>query len=310
VLGPLSRSLSILTYHRVVAEPDALVPDHVCAADFDWQLAALARWFRVLPLREAVSRLRAGTLPARAASVTFDDGYADNANVALPLLLKHGLPATFFVATGFLDGGRMWNDSVIETIRSTQGGALDADCLGLGALPVATLGERRQAMDILLTALKYLPPEERERKVEALAAQAGARLPVDLMMASEELRSLRASGMDVGAHTVTHPILARVDRARAQHEIRESKRLLEAITGSAVTLFAYPNGRPGRDYLPEHVRMVREAGYEAGFSTAQGVAHAASDPLQLPRFSPWDRTPGRFVLRLMHNTFRTAAAQV
>jgi len=147
VAGPLSRSLSILTYHRVVAEPDALVPDHVCAEEFDGQLAVLARWFRVLPLSEAVARLRAGTLPARAACVTFDDGYADNAHIALPLLLKRGLPATFFVAAGFLDGGRMWNDSVIEAIRAAQGDTLDARCAGLGALGIATLDERRKAME-------------------------------------------------------------------------------------------------------------------------------------------------------------------
>jgi len=130
------------------------------------------------------------------------------------------------------------------------------------------------------------------------------------MMTSDALCRLRASGMEVGAHTVTHPILARVDPARAEREIRESKRRLEAIAGSAVMLFAYPNGRPGRDYLPEHVRMVREAGFEGAVTTAHGVANAASDPFQLPRFTPWDKTPGRFVLRLMHNTFRTGAARV
>jgi len=93
-------------------------------------------------------------------------------------------------------------------------------------------------------------------------------------------------------------------------EIRASKRRLEEITGKPVTLFAYPNGKPSRDYRREHVGMAREMGFEAAVTTAWGVAHAASDPYQLPRFTPWDRTPGRFVLRLFHNTFRTRAEQV
>ena len=113
MIGPLSSCLSILIYHRVVAQPDPLFPDVVTAEEFDLQMAALTRWFTVLPLGRAVERLRNGTLPVRAACVTFDDGYADNALSALPILLKHGVKATFFVATRFLDGGSMWNDTVI-----------------------------------------------------------------------------------------------------------------------------------------------------------------------------------------------------
>src|SRR5687768_16576249 len=108
-MGPWSRCLSILIYHRVIPEPDPLLPDEICARQFDWHLALLGRWFRVLALAEAVAQLRDGTLPARAACVTFDDGYADNVSAALPLLRKHGMPATFFLATAYLVGGRMWN---------------------------------------------------------------------------------------------------------------------------------------------------------------------------------------------------------
>jgi peptidoglycan/xylan/chitin deacetylase (PgdA/CDA1 family) len=309
-MGPLSRCLSILVYHRVIAEPDPLVPDQVCAREFDWQLAVLGRWFTVLPLREAAARLRGGALPVRSACVTFDDGYADNVAVALPILRRRGVPATFFLATSFIDGGRMWNDSVIETIRRAQGDTLDARCIGLDTLSISTIGLRRQAIERLLAALKYLPLEERQRRIEELAAETSRSLPSDLMMTAEQVRHLRASDMEIGAHTVTHPILTQLNSERADSEIRDSKLRLEAITGNPVTLFAYPNGKPGRDYRQEHVGMVKRLGFEAAVSTAQGVAHAASDPFQLPRFTPWDRTPGKFVLRLFHNTFRTRAEQV
>jgi len=309
-MGPLSRCLSILVYHRVVPEPDPLVPDHVCAREFDWQLAALERWFTVLPLREAAARLRGGTLPARSACVTFDDGYADNVTVALPILRRRGVPATFFLATSFIDGGRMWNDSVIETVRGAQGETLDARCTGLDTLSISTIGSRRQAIERVLAALKYLPLEERQRRVEELAAHTSRTLPSDLMMTADQARHLHASDMEIGAHTVTHPILAQRDPERAESEIRESKHRLEAITGNPVSLFAYPNGKPSRDYRREHVGMVKRLGFEAAVSTTPGVAHAASDPFQLPRFTPWDRTPGKFVLRLFRNTFRTRPEQV
>ena len=181
-MGPLSRRLSILIYHRVVAEPDPLVPGEVCAREFDWQLAVLCRWFRVLPLPEAVARLRDGTLPVRAACVTFDDGYADNVTVALPILLRHRVPATFFLATAFIDGGRMWNDTVIETVRGAPGNTLDARPVGLDTLDIATLDLRRQVIDRLLTALKYLPVEERQRRADDLSAATACELPSGLMM--------------------------------------------------------------------------------------------------------------------------------
>jgi hypothetical protein len=109
--------LSILIYHRVLPVPDPLFPTETTVESFDAQLGLLKSLFNVLPLPEAVARLKAGTLPARAASITFDDGYADNFTRALPILQKHGLHATFFIATAYLDGGRMFNDTVIESIR-------------------------------------------------------------------------------------------------------------------------------------------------------------------------------------------------
>jgi peptidoglycan/xylan/chitin deacetylase (PgdA/CDA1 family) len=254
--------------------------------------------------------VRSKKLPIRAACVTFDDGYADNVTVALPILRRHRVPATFFLATGFIGGGRMWNDTVIETLRRAQGDTLDARSAGLDTLGISTIELRRRAVARVLTALKYLPVDERQERAEELAAGTSHSLPSDLMMTVEQMRRLRENGMEIGAHTVKHPILTRLDPECAESEIRDSKSRLETITGSPVTLFAYPNGKPVRDYRREHVDMVEKLGFEAAVSTAWGVAHARSDPFQLPRFTPWDKTPGRFVLRLFQNTFRTRPEQV
>jgi peptidoglycan/xylan/chitin deacetylase (PgdA/CDA1 family) len=304
-MGPLARSLSIVAFHRVLPERDPLVPDQICASEFERQLKAIGRWFTVLPLSKAVALLREGTLPVRSACITFDDGYADNATIALPILRRHGMSATFFVATGFLNGGRMWNDTIIEAVRRAQGKTLALDGF---ALDIATLDSRRSALAQVINALKYRPLKERQERADAVASAVAAPLPSDLMMSSDQVTELLHSGMEIGAHTVNHPILANLPDDRAYAEIRDSKQELENLTGRPVTLFAYPNGKPGTDYLPSHVRMARELKFTAAVSTAWGVATGNTDRHQLPRFTPWDKAPGKFVLRLLHNTFRTNAA--
>ena len=104
--GPNAR-LSILIFHRVLSARDPLVPEEIDAPRFDQICRWLKASFNVLPLDAAVASLKAGTLPQRAACITFDDGYADNFRVAMPILQQQGLTATFFIATGFLDGGRI-----------------------------------------------------------------------------------------------------------------------------------------------------------------------------------------------------------
>lgn len=119
------------------------------------------------------------------------------------------------------------------------------------------------------------------------------------MMTEDEVRSLRRAGMQIGAHTVSHPILATLDAGEKRREIVESKQVLETILGEPVDLFAYPNGKPGEDYDAESVRIVREAGFTAALTTARGAAHRQTDPFQIPRFTPWDRTRLRFGLRML-----------
>jgi peptidoglycan/xylan/chitin deacetylase (PgdA/CDA1 family) len=299
--GGARARLSILIFHRVLPEPDALIPDEPDQKRFEQELGWISSWFDVLPLDEAAARLSAGTLPPRAAAITFDDGYADNATVALPVLQHAGLSATFFIATSFLDGGRMWNDTVIESVRACRAAWLDLGVVGLGQHALDSMASRRQAVCQLLAAIKYLSPAQREAAVRAVQAACGERLPDDLMMRSDQVRALRQAGMQIGAHTRSHPILTRLRDDAAYTEILGSKHDLEALLGEPVTLFAYPNGKPGVDYGANHARMVREAGFTAAVSTAPGAASASSDRLQLPRFSPWDRGRARYGMRLLAN---------
>lgn len=291
------RALLIVTYHRVLETPDPLLPGEPSAAEFAAQLDALQRTFNLLPLPEAHARLQAGTLPPRAACLTFDDGYANNCEIALPLLEQRGVPATVFIATGFLDGGRMFNDTVIEAVRRAPR-LLDLEPLGLKRYEFPDDSARLRAIDEILPAIKHLDPAERARRAEFIAEIAGADMPRNLMMTSAQVRTLAERGVDVGGHTVTHPILTRVPLDEARHEIEEGKRRLEEITGQRLKSFAYPNGRPNDDYTAEHAQLVQQAGFEVGVSTARAVAVRGCDPFQVPRTPIWGRTVADKVLRL------------
>lgn len=293
--------LSILIYHRVLPQPDPLRKWEIDAATFDAHMRALAQHFTPLPLFEAVERLKSHNLPARAACVTFDDGYADNIEVALPILQRHGISATFFIATGYLDGGRMWNDTITDAVGGTPQSQLDLSSLGLGSFPLTSIQERQTAILALLNRLKHLPSAERAGKTLQIGSLSGAILPDNLMMCTEQVRGLHQAGMEIGGHTVSHPILLNLPDKAAHKEIADGKARLEDIIGVPLRLFAYPNGKPGKDYAPAHVAIVKQLGFSAAVSTTWGAASSASDAYQLPRFTPWDKSPRRFVLRLLQN---------
>lgn len=295
-------SLLVLIYHRVLPVPDPMYPDEPDAEAFAKIVDLLASNFTVMPLREGVARLKAGTLPARAVCITFDDGYANNFSVALPILHKRGVAATVFVAPGYLNGGCMFNDAVFEACRVAPAGT-DLTGIGLGLLEVTDAASRIRAAQGIVDQLKYLPPEVRLQRAEWLAARCGGATPVGLMMSDAQVAEMSRSGIEIGAHTVTHPILARIPLDAARQEILRSRQRLSEITGKPVHSFAYPNGKPGHDYRREHVGLVKEAGFEIAVSTSWGAATAQSDSLQIPRVAPWDTSPLRFAARLV-NAYR------
>ncbi|QYF92960.1 polysaccharide deacetylase family protein [Massilia sp. PAMC28688] len=293
--------LSILVYHRVLAQPDPLFPDLVDAARFAVHLRLLRRWCRVLPLAQAVRRLHERSLPSRAVCITFDGGYADHASVALPLLQRFGLPATFFVASGFLDGGYRWSDAVVELVRKAPGVRLDLSCSGLGIYDIGCSARRRAVIDLILAALATLPPVERLARVHAMT-----RCVTPTMLSSDQVIALHRAGMDIGAHTVTQQALSTLSNAEARAEIGNSRARLEALVQAPVRMFSYPEGKPGADFEKRHGNMLRSAGFEAAVTTATGAARAASDPFELPRLMPQDRSKGAFLLRLGSNLLAPA----
>jgi len=309
--GGRTGSLPILMYHRVLHRPDPLQPGIPDAAQADRQFRALADHFSVLPLPEALALQAEGRLPDRSLCMTFDDGYRDNIDVALPLLREYGLTASVFVASGYLDGGCMFNDTVAEAVRRLPAGPVDLAFAGLGTRPISDNASRRALIGELTQAIKYQSPEDRmvsEAHLHQLVQAAGQQIPDDLMMRSEQVLEMYRHGIDIGGHTVTHPILTSLSAELAHHEIRANREALQSITGRLPTLFAYPNGKPDRDYDRSHARLVAEAGYTAAVSTAVGVSAPGRNAFEIPRFVLLETSPLQIVSRLMRMARYSAPA--
>lgn len=281
-------------------------PGEITTPQFDWQMGLLARHANVLPLPEALHRVQDGTLPPRAACVTFDDGYQDNYLNALPVLKQWGIPATFFIATGFVGTGIMFNDSIIEAIRRCPKCTLDLGDANLGAHHLDNWKARHTAASSLIQQVKHAPPKTRAQQVDMIVRYSGVSLHTEsrLMMDATQIRELQAAGMTIGAHTRTHPILSQLQADMAHEEIKGSRADLEGILQTPIEVFAYPNGKPNHDYARRDCELVQAAGFKYAVSTSPGAASSRMDPFQVPRFTPWDRTDARFLMRLAVNARR------
>lgn len=237
---PRRRGLRVLFYHRINDHPfEALGPVSreisVSSEAFDWQLGMLRQaGYRSVTLAEAQAMLEGrARLDPKAVLITFDDGYADNLEVAAPLLRAHGFTATVFVVPGFL--GR-------------EAGTL---------LPDAEAGDLGRFLSV------------------------------------EELRSLRDAGIEIGSHTLTHPLLTTIAETDRRREVADSRTRLEATLGGAITSFSYPGG----DFDGAVEQEVARAGYALAFTTIPGVNRPGARTTALRR-TEVSASDGRFVFRM------------
>jgi peptidoglycan/xylan/chitin deacetylase (PgdA/CDA1 family) len=291
--------LCIVNYHRILAQPDPLLESEPTIETFRWQMDLLANCFNVLPLHDAIDMLATRRMPPRAVAITFDDGYRSTHDLALPILKQYGLPATVFVTTGHIEKGSMWNDVILEAARRLPAGELALDDIGFGRYPLHSLADRQQTARALTERSKYLPPDGRAQLNRKLESLVGCTLQQELMLTQDMLLNLSKSNIEIGGHTVTHPILTCIDDDTARAEIVGNKQHLEAILGKPLRLFAYPNGKQDIDFDARHARMVSEAGYAAAFTTAIGPATRHSGRYLIPRSRPWDAHPVMFAGRLL-----------
>lgn len=304
----LKRKLSVLMYHQVLPEHDFMRPYEMTAKIFSQHLEYLTANFTLLTLSDALNKLHSNSLPSNAAVMTFDDGYENNASIALPMLNKYGVPASFYIASDFLNGGAMWNDKVLEAVRRWPAGKLNL-AIGEKKLEFQLSDDKSRAYagGELLNAFKYLPLAQRKVAVDEFTS--GAIDGLNYMMSDAQVKLLHDNGMEIGGHTCSHPILASLSESKAFKQISDNKAYLESILGQKITSFAYPNGKPGKDYTKQTIDLVKKAGYQYAVSTHEGVASSLTDEFQIPRFTPWRNDKfGFFALLAKNYLVRESAA--
>jgi peptidoglycan/xylan/chitin deacetylase (PgdA/CDA1 family) len=302
-LPPLRRSrlpkFQILVYHRVLPGPDPFGMGVVTTVEFRAQMAALRRCFRVISLDALAAELERGGPEPGAVCVTFDDGYRDNLQHALPVLEEFGIPATVYLATDFIGTGKLpWYERVLDTVRRSRAPRLVLE----GTEVDLQLGEglaRATAAHRLLGWLKQFDPAARDGHIDRVQAELGNPGPASggLMLDWTEVKELARRGVAIGAHTQSHPILTTVPVETMEAEIAGSKREIEGRLDAPVTLFAYPNGKRG-DFDGRVKDVVRRLGFTCAVTTVEGVNTSSQDRFELYRRQPWERSANSFLFRM------------
>jgi peptidoglycan/xylan/chitin deacetylase (PgdA/CDA1 family) len=302
----------ILLYHRVIELPTDPYLLTVSPAHFAEHLAVLRKTAKPIALQQLADGLRDRKIPRRAVVVTFDDGYFDNLDYAKPLLERYDVPATFFVVPDVAaDAGEFWWDA-LERIFLQPGSLPQTLCLTIdNVLHQWQLGSsagysiddytrhsswnygrkddptpRQAVLRSVHRLLSSLSDDERRNTLQQLTSWSGVDSAVRpnyrTLSPAQTMRLARGELFEMGAHTMTHPVLAKLPVAKQRHEICQSKARLEQIVGQPVTSFAYPHGlKP--DYSDVSVDIVRQAGFDCACAAFPGIARYGADAHQLPR---------------------------
>jgi peptidoglycan/xylan/chitin deacetylase (PgdA/CDA1 family) len=283
----------IVAYHRVVPNFDELrervIPALLTSVPvFERQLATLSTSYRVVPLGEALDVLGGRAKTDRDLCViTFDDGYVDFQDHALPVLQRLGFPATLYVATGYIGGSTpLLHDRLYSLLRSAEHARVSTEDVH-PALAVASGDDPATAVNRLLERWsRAVCLEVAEALERALGADPEAALCDSRLLSWDQLRSLRAAGVEIGAHTVDHVCLHHEGSIDVAGQLRESKERLQLELGWPVVDFAYPNGW----YSPSVTAAVREAGYRSAVTTEDRLNTLGESPYVLKRKIAWEFT--------------------
>ncbi len=292
------RYLTVLCYHRVLERPaDFPFDDDLVSASpaqFDRQLAFIARHWRVIDFRTLRDHLaREGRFPERALIITFDDGYLDNYEVVYPLLKKHGLTAVMFVTAGFMGARKLfWWDRLACAVKTAGKPAATITEPIPFSIELDSFESRALAARHVIHTAKTLPEAAKEIFISRLVAALEAAVVVSdagTTMNWDHLRDMAAGGIEIGAHSMSHPIFSNIDEAQLRREVSESKALIERETGREVVTF----GSPGRGRIPaaekarfeERLRtIVAETGYAFSTMYRWGLVYERGfDPLRIAR---------------------------
>ena len=287
-----SNQLLIVMYHGIL--PEKRPWDHWCqipADEFRWQIAHLKRHYEVLPLSEIIARRIAGQpLPPRCAAITFDDGLRNNFEVAFPILRELNVPATMYLATGYIDTDvLLWQDRLFAEIQSFDSMKLDLSSHTLGRHQWNNAANRQHVFDTLLARLKQLPVEHKDCILADICSQtqnAGLKNSTShdfQLMSWENASEMLDSGLiEIGPHTVNHELLSRLPDEQVHSEIADSHAAVLENLGTSSPTFAFPNGTKA-DYDQRVFYALKECGIPAAVTTVSGLNRPSQSIVELKR---------------------------
>lgn len=260
-------SVAVVLYHRVCPQEEGFYPLSISPEAFEIHIDHICRNYEVLSLDSLAELVYSESLPSTASVVlTFDDGYRDNYLYAYPIIKKYDIPATIFLATGYLDGyvdpGKgFWSQKVWYAVRKTSIRQLNLG--GLGTYSIHSEKAKRRAIIAIVDRLRGLRDDDaRTKAIQRLVELCQVDgYPHNVALSWNEVREM-SGNVTFGAHTVNHRILTRLPLDQARNEITESKRRIEKELDREATTFSYPNG----EFSPEIVKLVREAGFKCAVS--------------------------------------------
>ena len=309
-----SRTLNqafVLMYHRVIASlQEEKIPVHpgmyVTQDSFKKQIDFLKNHFHVLPLTEILHRLERRRSIAGCCALTFDDGWLDNSVYAYPVLQELNLPATIFLATGFVGTDRLfWPEEVAFYLSHPdvlERGRADAVLKSfLDSMPENEIEEAR--LDHAIVHLKSMSPAVREEVITAMRRLSGVILPGRMLMNWDEIRRMQAGGLvNFGAHSHNHVILDQVSLEEVEKEIVLSRQVMEKQLGVTPDLFAYPNG----NHTPDVQLILKKNGFKAAVTTRKGWFDRNVSLFEIPRIGMHEdvsKTASMFFARILLRRF-------
>ena len=295
----------ILVYHSV--SDHGVFPDNrISVKRFIGQIAYLEKKYTFIPLTELIRALKRGdTLDQRWIVLTFDDGYADNCETALPVLLEHGALATFYVACNVI-GNKIpfFYDRIHDIISNTWKSELNLTLDSEEVHYALTNEKARDAATVkLVISIRGQAAERRDdiiRQIEKqlLGDEGSPGSRVNRYLTEEHLLKMIEAGMDIGSHTISHQNLTSIDAEAQDHEIEDSKKILEKRTGKQVKAFSIPYGKKA-NYNGTILKKIKNADYQSAVTTCYGTITPKTDCYELPRIGAGDFPLFRLKIRLM-----------
>jgi peptidoglycan/xylan/chitin deacetylase (PgdA/CDA1 family) len=276
--------IAVLCYHRVGTKGlpiySALPPE-----TFEAQMHYLSHRYRIISVAELCDELINPRLTEPAVVITFDDGYADLFYHAFPILKRYQIPATVFLAVHAIESNEVpWYDRIFAVLQLLPGTSLD---IQLGAPRRFALGspaDRLQVADQIMRDLRSLPDKLRRNCVSDLEHR--VHLPKESlsgrMLSWEQVRTMHREGVSFGSHSLSHRVMGRLPLEEMEHELRESKEIIEKRLGTAVDTFAFPFGQPS-DIGGVSSDFLAACGYRCAMTTVEGINASGISPYQIRR---------------------------